>query len=58
MWRWQGHPEEVYGCEFVGGSGSLVSGSGESLFLWDVATGRRLCEAGPPGRADAQHGAG
>lgn len=45
----QGHPEEVYGCEFVGGSGQqLVTGSAESLFLWDVSSGARLAEAGPP----------
>ncbi len=38
----------MYGCEFVGGSSAqLVSGSGESLFLWDMDTGARLAEAGP-----------
>lgn len=50
----QGHPEEVYGCEFLGGGSGLrlASGSAESVFLWDVGTGCRLSEAGPP--ADVQ----
>lgn len=47
----QGHPEEVYGCEFVEGDGNslqLVTGSSENVYLWDVATATRLAEAGPP----------
>ncbi|EIE19184.1 WD40 repeat-like protein [Coccomyxa subellipsoidea C-169] len=47
----EGHPEEVYGCEFVhgdGGSLQLATGSSENVYLWDVATATRLTEAGPP----------
>ncbi|BDA49586.1 probable WD repeat and SOCS box-containing protein 1 [Coccomyxa sp. Obi] len=47
----EGHPEEVYGCEFVSGGGNslqLATGSSENVYLWDVATATRLSEAGPP----------
>lgn len=48
---WQGHPEEVYGCEFLNGHGNslqLATGSSENVYLWDVATAALLGEAGPP----------
>lgn len=48
---WQGHPEEVYGCEFVSGDGSslqLATGSSENVYLWDVATATCLSKASPP----------
>lgn len=48
---WQGHPEEVYGCEFLNGHGNslqLATGSSENVYLWDVATAGLLSEAGPP----------
>lgn len=47
----QGHPEEVYGCEFLGGltgSMQLASCSEEKVYLWDIATGSFLDSAGPP----------
>ena len=47
----QGHPEEVYGCEFLdtsAGSAHLASCSAERVYLWDIATGRLLDSAGPP----------
>jgi len=47
----QGHPEEVYGCEFLGGSNGstqLASCSEEKVYLWDITTGGFLDSAGPP----------
>ena len=52
----QGHPEEVYGCEFLDTSTEamqLASCSEEKVFLWDVGTGKQLASAGPP--SDIQH---
>ena len=48
---WQGHREEVYGCEFLhaGSALHLATCSAESILLWDAATGTHLAEAGPPG---------
>lgn len=59
----EGHPEEVYACVFLpstssggtesssgagGQSQRLVTASGESLFLWDLATQRQLQQVPPP----------
>ncbi|KAL4422869.1 hypothetical protein ABPG75_009066 [Micractinium tetrahymenae] len=54
----EGHPEEVYACVFLPGSSGggggggqsqrLVTASGESLFLWDMATQRQLQQVAPP----------
>ncbi|CAL8464540.1 g4075 [Coccomyxa elongata] len=47
----EGHPEEVYGCEFVSGGGNflqLATGSSENVYLWDVATATCLSKASPP----------
>lgn len=52
----QGHPEEVYGCEFLDASAKsmrLATCSEEKVYLWDVASGRQLDSAGPP--TDIQH---
>ena len=52
----QGHPEEVYGCEFLDTSTEamqLASCSEEKVFLWDVGTGKQLANAGPP--SDIHH---
>lgn len=52
----QGHPEEVYSCEFLDASTEamqLASCSEEKVFLWDVGTGKQLASAGPP--SDIQH---
>ena len=52
----QGHPEEVYGCEFLDASTEamqLASCSEEKVFLWDVSTGKQLAGVGPP--SDIQH---
>ncbi len=49
--RAQGHPEEVYGCEFLGnslGAMHLATCSEDRVYLWDVATGCQLDSAGPP----------
>lgn len=50
-----GHPEEVYACMFLqreahsaAAPSRLISASGESLFLWDVAAAALLQKAGPP----------
>lgn len=48
---YQGHPEEVYGCQFLGAEGGalqLATGSAQSVYLWDVETAMLLEEAGPP----------
>ena len=47
----QGHPEEVYACEFLDtstGSMRLASCSEDKVYLWDIATGCQLDSAGPP----------
>ncbi|DBA84364.1 TPA: hypothetical protein ACH3X2_006216, partial [Trebouxia sp. C0005] len=40
----QGHPEEVYACEFVG-ENLLLTASVDCLFLWDLQSGARLHQA-------------
>ncbi|CAK0783444.1 hypothetical protein CVIRNUC_006643 [Coccomyxa viridis] len=52
----EGHPEEVYSCEFLDASTEamqLASCSEEKVFLWDVGTEKQLASAGPP--SDIQH---
>jgi len=44
----QGHPEEVYACEFVGGGGrQMVTASADELVLWDLETRQRMGRGGP-----------
>ena len=41
--------EEVYACEFLAAQDkALCTASDDSLFLWDLDTGRRLQRAPPP----------
>ena len=37
----QGHPEEVYACEFLG-QHYLLTASADQLFLWDLESGTCL----------------
>ncbi|DBB01735.1 hypothetical protein WJX77_008173 [Trebouxia sp. C0004] len=47
----QGHPEEVYACEFVG-ENQLLTASVDCLFLWDLQSGACLYQA--PGSQQPQ----
>lgn len=40
----QGHPEEVYACEFLDQS-NLLTASADRLFLWDMELGTCVQEA-------------
>jgi len=42
----KGHPEEVYACEVLASAGGkqLLTASAESLFVWDIESGRLLNE--------------
>ena len=40
----QGHPEEVYACEFLDQS-HLLTASADRLFLWDMELGTCVQEA-------------
>lgn len=40
----QGHPEEVYACEFLDQS-KLLTASADRLFLWDMEIGACIQEA-------------
>ena len=40
----QGHPEEVYACEFLP-ENRLLSASADKLYLWDLETGTQLQES-------------
>ena len=40
----QGHPEEVYACEFLSDN-RLLTASADKLFLWDLNTGTQLQQA-------------
>ena len=51
----QGHPEEVYACEFLDQS-HLLTASADRLFLWDLDMGTCLqeatCTPGPHDQGD------
>ena len=59
--RWgPSHAEEVYACEFLGAGGGggggehLCTASADSLFLWDLQSGRLLqrCAGAVAGKRD------
>ena len=44
----QGHREEVYACEFVGGAGGqMVTASADEVVVWDLETRKRVGRGGP-----------